>query len=575
MKKLLVGILYILIGITPFSVFANPLISKAQFKNGMVVSSQHLATQVGIDILKKGGNAIDAAVAVGYALAVVHPCCGNIGGGGFMMIHQANGKNIVLNFREKAPAALKPKDLVKQNSPYINVGIPGTVMGLNTALKVYGSMSLKEVMQPSIQLAEKGFPLHSKGTVMWFDAIGAEEKFRKQANVAKIFLRDGKLLQAGDILVQKNLANTLKLISQKGEKAFYHGAIADSLVKASQENGGLISKTDLMNYSVTFEKPLVCEYEGYPVLTTPPPSGGGFTLCELLKVAEGLPNYAYDSIDRLRTNLEIMRYVYQDKARYSGDSDFSEVPVSKLLSQKHIQTLQAKVEGALKQKKVKKEKVDPDFEKPYGSTTSYIVADGKGNVVAVTYTINNPFGAKVMAGNTGFFLNDELKDFSYGKSAQRYKKEWGTHPNFPAAYKRPASSITQAMLFSKNKNQLLLALATPGGDTIPAQMFNTIETFIDNGANAKALPKAVNFPRYFYRWMEDKVYLEPGLRSKQKEFEAMAYRISKGSGCSESGSLKFCGGMTGVYIDAKAQFFLGIVDRRRPAGLAGAVDSDI
>ncbi len=542
----------------------GPLVSVS--KKGMVVSAQHLATQVGVDVLNAGGNAIDAAVAMGYVLAVVHPCCGNIGGGGFMMIHLADGKTVALDFREKAPARLDAEALEKSTSPYAVVGIPGTVKGLNAALKQYGTRPLKSLIAPAVKLAEEGYILQVED-VKRFNLIG-EEAFKQSPNVAKIFLKEGKAYKAGDRFIQKNLGKTLALIGSQGDFAFYQGKIADALVKASQMHNGFITKRDLAEYKVSFEKPLACQYRGKQLLVTPLPSTGGITLCELLKVVEGLPLKTlepYDSLQNLNLNLEAIRYVYQDRFRYIGDPNFVQVPVQKLLSESHAERIREKIRQSMvtQEKMTKKIPAYVGLEAP--DTTAYMVADGKGNIVAVTYTINGFFGAKVIAGNTGFFLNDELKDFAYGEAADFFQKQLGVNPNAPAPEKKPASSITQVMMFENQKP--VLTLATPGGDTIPVQLFNTIENMVDF---KKPLVEAINAPRYFYRWIEDKVYLEPELQGKKSEIEALGYTVGKGSGCTQSAGLPYCGGMVGISFNPETHTFTGVVDRRRPAGMAAS-----
>lgn len=561
MYRVLMAFLF-LIHITLVSAQGQPLVAVG--KQGMVVSAQHLATQVGVDVLKKGGNAIDAAVAMGYALAVVDPCCGNIGGGGFMMIRPAKGETVVLNFREKAPASLKMEALVKKTSPYAVVGIPGTVKGLNAALERYGTLPLKDLIKPAIKLAEEGYVLQEQD-MKWFKVVGPEV-FNKEANTANIFLKDGKIYQIGDRLIQKNLSETLRLIGDQGTSAFYEGKIADEIVQASEKHHGFITKQDLAQYSVTFEKPLTCQYRGKSLLVTPPPSTGGITLCELLKVVEGFPLKSfgqYDSIQNLKTNIEAIRYVYQDKARYMGDPNFVKIPTQTLLSDVHTKNIQEKIKKGVPPRREESKKVPPTIGFEKSDTTSYVVADAKGNIAVVTYTLNGPFGAQVMPGETGFFLNSQLEDFSYGEDAELYMKEWGVNPNAPAPKKIPASSITQVMLLEKKKP--ILVLATPGGDTIPAQMLNTIENTVDFH---KPIAEAVNAPRYFFRWMQDKVYLEPELHAKKKEIEALGYEVGNGSGCNENGGLPYCGGMTAIEINPKTHVYTGVVDKRRPSGKA-------
>lgn len=307
-------------------------------KNGIVVTSQHTASKVGLQILKNGGNAVDAAVAVGYALAVTNPCCGNVGGGGFMSIHLANGKDTFINFREKAPlAATKNMYLDKQGKVsglstkgYLTVGVPGTVMGLDKALAEYGTMTRLQVMTPAIKLAASGFGLQ-QGDV---DILNTgTKKFKTQPNVASIFLKNGKSYQVGDRLVQKNLAQTLQLISSLGSDAFYKGTITQEIVKASQENGGILTSADFANYTITQTQPIRCNYRGYEVISAPPP-GGGITLCQMLNILEGYPlkQLGWHSQTSLHLMLSAMLYAYSDRNTYLGDPDFVKNFVERLLS---------------------------------------------------------------------------------------------------------------------------------------------------------------------------------------------------------------------------------------------------
>jgi gamma-glutamyltranspeptidase / glutathione hydrolase len=488
MKKLF------LLFLTYFFITQAEAVNKVSYgRHGMVVSAQHLATQVGLSILKKGGNAVDAAVAMGYALAVVHPCCGNIGGGGFMMIHQANGQNVVINFREKNPQKFHSSQK-RGDFSYSTVAVPGTVLGLNTALERYGSMPLAYLMQPAIQLAEKGFILKLQD--VQFLHLGAKD-FLKQPNVGSIFLKRSQYAyRAGERLIQKELGNTLRLIAQKGSDVFYKGEIADAIVQASQKQGGHLSKADFSQYRVSIEKPLFCSYRGYTLITTPMPSVGGRRLCQLVSAVEKFPlkEYGYASLASLSSNLEAIRYVY----RYKKTEGFSSSSIHKSFQNGNFRYQRKPYRG--KQREVSM------------NTTSYMVADKKGNLVAVTYSLNGPFGAKVIAGDTGFFLNDELKDVKkFGQDAHR-----------------PLSYITQALLFKGS--QPFLMLASPGGDTIPTQLLITIENSLDY---RMPLSSAVNAPRYHFRWRKGEAYLEPEWEKwyrKKTALESIGFKIGRGSG---------------------------------------------
>ncbi len=530
---------------------------------GMVVSAQHLATQVGVKILKQGGNAVDAAVAMGYALAVVEPCCGNIGGGGFMLIYLADGTQTVVNFREKAPAGLKPSFLERgdKNPSYAAVGVPGTVKGFSAALHRYGSMPLNTLMQPAIQLAEKGFVLRTQDVQFLNMGIDA---FRQQSNVAAIFLKRGRAYRVGERLVQKQLAQTLKSVAAHGEDAFYQGAIADALVKASQKNGGVLTHADLRRYQATFEKPLSCQYRGYQVLTTPAPSTGGIVLCELLNIMQGFPlkEYGYGSLASLGTNLEAIRHVYQDKRKYWSDPLFQPVSKPYFMSKEQAEEVRKKIRNRVFGSQQTNASVAESKRAESLNTTSFLVADSKGNWAAVTYTLNGPFGSQVIAGETGFFLNNELKDFVYGKEARYFLKQMGRNPDAPAANKRPGSFITQALLLSRQRPFLMLA--SPGGDTIPTQMLITIENFVDYRMGLKA---SINAPRYHFRWQKGAAYLEPEwvAQGRKTLLESAGYKIGKGSGTELA--LPYWGAMAAIYRNSRGSLE-GAIDWRRPAGMA-------
>lgn len=479
-------------------------------KHGMVVSAQHIASQVGVTILKHGGNAIDAAVAVGYALAVVDPCCGNIGGGGFMTLRLATGKKTFLNFREKAPLAAtadmfqnKKGHVVKGRSTHswLAIGVPGTVMGLNTALAKYGTMSLKQVMAPAIQLAAQGFVL-TPGDVKILHARTRD--FAAQPNVAAIFLNDGKPYQAGDRLVQKQLAQTLKLIAKHGTKAFYQGPIADALVKASQAHGGLLTKKDLAQYTVEWEKPIHCSYRGYDVYSAPPPSSGGVTICEILNIISGYPMEAYDfhSVQSVHYLAEAMRFAYADRNTHLGDPAFVDNPINRLLSDAHAQAIRKQIDAKTA---TPSNEINGGENLPEGNdTTHYSIVDAHGNAVAVTYTINWYFGSGHIAGNTGFFLNNEMDDFTAKPGvANSYGLVQGI-ANAIAPGKRPLSSMSPTIVTHHGK--LYMVTGSPGGSRIITITLESILNVINHGMT---LSQAVRAPRFHQQWLPAQIQIEP------------------------------------------------------------------
>lgn len=533
-------------------------------EEGMVVTAQQVASQVGVDILKRGGNAIDAAVAVGYALAVVQPCCGNIGGGGFMIIHLVEGKNIFINFREKAPAAINANLFFdkqgneKKNAlnGYPPVGVPGTVMGLNVALANYGTLPLKTVMAPAIALARDGFRL-SAGDVGMMNSF--TQLFAEQPNVAAIFLDHGKSYKIGDLFMQKNLARTLQLISEKGTSAFYRGPIAKEVVAASAANQGVLSLADFSNYTVQIMHPIVCDYRGYQVITSPPP-GSGITVCEILNVVSHYPlhDLGFHSAQAVHDNVEAMRYAFADRNRYLGDSDFVKNPVVKLLSADHASAI---VSSIAPDKAGDSQKMELKAAHEKADTTDYAVIDNKGNAVSVTYTINGFFGAGVIAGKTGFFLNNELDDFLLKAGVANQFKLIQGDTNLIAPNKRPLSSMSPTIVMKNHKPFLLLGAA--GGSTIITTVVETIENVVDWDMDINS---ALNSPRYHMQWLPDLVYWEPFGFSKDTEdkLQAMGYHLQAGS----LFNTPTWGQGAAILVDPTTGVFYGAADNRKLGGAA-------
>jgi gamma-glutamyltranspeptidase / glutathione hydrolase len=477
---------------------------------GMVVSAQHYASEVGASVLRQGGNAIDAAVAVGYALAVTHPCCGNIGGGGFMIMHLADGRESFINFRERAPLAASTDMYLdaqgnavaaRSINGYLAVGTPGTVLGLETARERYGTWTREALMAPAIRLAEQGFTL-TRGDVDVFDE--SIEAFRAQPNVARIFLRDGAPLQPGDVLLQKDLAGTLRAISEAGTQAFYHGAIAQAVTAASRANGGLLTLEDFASYSVTESKPLSCLYRGYTVLSAPPPSSGGVTLCEMLRILEGYPLHAlgYHSSESVHALTEAMRYGYRDRNTYLGDPDFIHNPIDRLLSDAHLKEIRAQIRPHRAGVSRVSDIIGVTGE--HAQTTHYSVADRAGNAVSITFTINDNFGAKVIAGDTGFFLNDEMDDFTAKPGSPNMFGLVQGRANAIAPGKRPLSSMTPTVVLKDGTPVLIVG--TPGGARITTTVLQVIVNVIDYGMS---LQEAVDAPRLHHQWLPDTLAAEP------------------------------------------------------------------
>jgi gamma-glutamyltranspeptidase/glutathione hydrolase len=486
---------------------SNPAV---EAKNGMVVTSQHLASQVGVDILKLGGNAIDAAVAVGYAQAVVNPCCGNIGGGGFMTIHLAEGTDTFINFRETAPAAasanmyLDAEGNVKKGASlygYLAAGVPGTVLGMETARQKYGKLSREQVMGPAIKLAREGFVLTRADTDILDTTVA---RFKQDPESAKIFLRpDGTALQPGDRLVQSDLANTLEAIAKDGPDAFYKGKIPQAVEAAAKQGGGILTATDFANYKVTETPPITCSYRGYKFVSAPPPSSGGVTLCEILNVVEGydLKSMGFNSAAAIHTLTEAMRHAYMDRNTYLGDPEFIKNPIDRLVSKSYAEEIRKKI---VADKATPSENVQPGMEpheKP--ETTHYSIVDHDGNAVSTTYTVNGRFGAVVIAPGTGFFLNDEMDDFTVKVGEKNlYGLVQGT-ANSIAPGKRPLSSMSPTLVTKDNK--IFMVLGSPGGSRIITITLQTALNVIDHGM---APQEAVDAPRIHHQWLPDEVYYE-------------------------------------------------------------------
>jgi gamma-glutamyltranspeptidase/glutathione hydrolase len=486
---------------------SNPAV---EAQNGMVVTSQHLASQVGVDILKRGGNAVDAAVAVGYAQAVVNPCCGNIGGGGFMTLHLADGTDTFINFRETAPAAasanmyLDADGKVKKDASlygYLAAGVPGTVLGMETARKKYGKLNREQVMEPAIRLAREGFILTRADTDILDTTVA---RFKQDPESAKIFLRkDGSALQPGDRLVQTDLANTLEAIAKEGPSAFYQGKIPQAVEAAAKQGGGILTAADFANYQVTEATPITCSYRGYKFVSAPPPSSGGVTLCEILNIVEGydLKSMGFNSAATIHTMTEAMRHAYMDRNTYLGDPEFIKNPIDRLVSKSYADEIRKKIVANQATPSVNVQPGMEPHEKP--ETTHYSIVDHEGNAVSTTYTVNGRFGAVVIAPGTGFFLNDEMDDFTVKVGEKNlYGLVQGT-ANAIAPGKRPLSSMSPTLVTKDNK--IFMVLGSPGGSRIITITLQTALNVIDHGM---APQEAVDAPRIHHQWLPDEVYYE-------------------------------------------------------------------
>jgi gamma-glutamyltranspeptidase/glutathione hydrolase len=477
--------------------------------NGMVVTAQQHATRIGVEVLKNGGNAIDAAVAVGYTLAVVYPAAGNLGGGGFMTVQFADGRRTFIDFRETAPLAatanmyLDAQGNVVPNLStrgYLAVGVPGTVSGFEYVREKYGTLSRERLVAPAIRLAEKGFVL-DQGDV---DILGeGTADFRKDAPSAAIFLNRGEPLKPGALLVQKDLARTLRNISRRGVAGFYQGETAAALVAASRAGGGILAQRDLDGYRTRELPPLECDYRGLRIVSAPPPSSGGIVLCEILHVLEGYPlsEYGFGSARAVHLEIEAMRHAYVDRNHLLGDPTFVQNPVAQLLDRKYAEGIRLRIDP---QRAGDSRKLRPGIETSEGRhTTHYSIADRHGNAVAVTYTLNDWFGARVTAAGTGVLLNNEMDDFTSKPGVPNLYGLVQDEANKIEPGKRPLSSMTPTIVLRDGKPWMILG--TPGGSRIITAVLLTLLNVVDYGMD---IQEAVDAPRIHQQWLPEETFVE-------------------------------------------------------------------
>ena len=499
-------------------------------ERGMVVTAQHLATEVGVGILKRGGNAIDAAVAVGYALAVVYPAAGNLGGGGFMTVQFADGRNTFLDFREKAPRAAR-RDMFLGNdgqvvkglttAGWLAVGVPGTVAGLEYAREKYGTMPRAALIDPAIKLAAEGFALEQGDVDM---LVSGTEDLKKFPATAEIFLNDGQPFATGEKLVQAELADTLRLIREQGVDGFYRGKTAAAIVEASRAGGGIITSEDLENYRVRELPPLECDYRGYHLISPPPPGSGGVAICEMLNILEGYPLHelGFGSAAAAHVEIEAMRHAFADRNSLLGDPDFVKSPVKELIDKNYA----VRIRDAIKPDKAAvSSEIRPGVAPHEGSnTTHFSIIDDAGNAVSLTYTLNDWFGAKVVASGTGVLMNDEMDDFAPNPGAANADGATQGDANAIAPGKTPLSSMTPTILTKHGKP--VLVLGTPGGARIITTVLQTIVNVVDFGMD---IQEAVDAPRIHHQWMPDVTRTEPYALSPdtRKVLDGMGYRFEK------------------------------------------------
>ena len=476
--------------------------------SAMVVSAHPLASEVGKNILKKGGNAVDAAIATQFALAVVYPGAGNIGGGGFMVARFADGHVDALDYREKAPVAAFPEMYLGETGEPIPLkslrghhasGVPGTVAGLAEAHHKYGKLPWHELVQPSIDLARKGFLLTQDEAE---GLNGIQEDLKKYNTMLPEHLLGN--WKKGDSIKHTDLANTLERIRDAGRDGFYSGSIAKLLVEEMKRGGGLITMEDLINYSAVWRKPLESTYRGHRVISMPPPSSGGILLFQMLHAVEPYPisKWGFNSDKTVHLMIEAERRAYADRAYWLGDPDYKEIPVAALTSMDYIKNRMADFDET----KATSSSTIKEGQLPYESeeTTHLSVVDAQGNAVSVTTTLNGGYGSRVVVGGAGFLLNNEMDDFSVKPGAPNLYGAIGGEANKIEPGKRMLSSMTPTILEKDGK--LVMVVGTPGGTTIITSVFQTILNVIDHGMT---MQEAVTAPRFHSQWAPDVVFTEP------------------------------------------------------------------
>ena len=510
------------INVNPFQYSIN---KKIVCQKGAVVSAHPLASKVGLEMMKQGGNAIDAAIATQLALAVVYPGAGNIGGGGFMVARLASSQLLALDYREAAPAAAHRDmyldgngDVVKGKSVYghLSGGVPGTVAGLFESSK-HARLSFKKLIQPAIDLAEKGFVITEREAN---SLNNIQDELNEYNTTPSIFQKKNKWIP-GDTLIQKDLAKTLMRIREKGQKGFYEGATANLIVNEMNRGGGIITLNDLKNYKAKWRVPHSFNFKGYTIVGMPMPSSGGTLLHQMLKMVEDqpLPSYGFLSPQAVQLMTEVERRAYADRAEYMGDADFYKVPQVKLTSDTYLKErmkdYQPNVAG-------NSEQVKPGVIPKESEETTHISAiDAEGNAVAVTTTLNNSYGSKTVVGGAGFFLNDEMDDFSAKPGVPNIYGAVGGEANAIAPGKRMLSSMTPTLVLQNGKP--FLVIGTPGGTTIPTSVFQTVVNIIDFKMSTE---DAIYKPKFHHQWLPDQIDVEISFPQLTRDsLQKMGYKI--------------------------------------------------
>jgi len=536
----------------------------AAARNGMVVSTNELASKIGVEILKKGGNAVDAAVAVSYALAVVYPQAGNIGGGGFMLIRQANGKVTAIDYRETAPGrAMKYMYLDDDGSiiadksvrGYLASGVPGTVAGLSLALEKHGTMNLRTLIQPAIKLAEKGFTVSRAFSRL---LKNYESLFERFPQAGKILMNNGKFFAPGEVLIQKELAGTLQLIAEKGPEAFYKGEIADLIEKEMKENGGIITKEDLLQYKPKIREPIEGQYKDYKIYSMPPPSSGGIALVQLLNILEeyDLKKSGFNSSKTIHFIVEAEKRVYADRGTYLGDMDFVRVPINTLTSKKYAQKIRKNIKAnyATPSDNISAGKLSR-YEGKH--TTHFSIVDKEGNAVSCTTTLNSYFGSGVVIKGAGFFMNNEMDDFSAKPGSPNIYGLIEGEANSIEPGKRMLSCMTPTIVIKDD--HLSMVLGSPGGATIITTVLQIILNVTEHDMD---IQEAVNAPRFHHQWKPDIIYYEKFALSEdvKENLRKMGHTLELRRDYGDAHAILF---------DKKDNLYYGGADRRQEGKAVG------
>jgi gamma-glutamyltranspeptidase/glutathione hydrolase len=544
------------------SVVFVPTVQCASFRpekstDGAVVATSKYAAEAGMRVLREGGNAIDAAVAVGYTMAVTHPVAGNLGGGGFAVIRMADGTTISLDFREMAPGKATRTmylDAVGNVVPrlsldgYLAAGVPGTVAGMNALIEKFGTKKLDYLMQAAINYADKGFVISARNAETF---VEHKERLSKYASSRKYFLKpDGSTYKEGEVLVQKDLAKTLLLIARQGAKAFYEGPIADLIEKDMRANGGIMTKEDLKRYKPIWREPVRGSYRGFEIVSMGPPSSGGTHIIQMLNILEGydLQTMGHNSAAAVNVMAEAMRFAYADRSEYMGDPDFVKVPVGTLTSKAYADKLRSRIQRG---RAVPSDQVRPGTSFPEGSnTTHYSVVDRWGNAVSITYTINDYYGSAAAVNGAGFLLNNEMDDFAIKPGVPNLYGLLGGDANAIEPYKRPLSSMSPSIVLKDH--QVYMVLGSPGGPRIITTVMQVMLNVIDHNMTIR---EAVDAPRVHLQWIPDELRIEKnGLNADTIEkLTAMGYKVQVKPNM---------GDVNAIMVDPKTKVFLRASDPR-------------